>query len=185
MMDSFEFTKISAAVLSALLLIFLPKTMIEMARTGHSETAESGYTLPAPTEGAGQAADAGAEKAVFDPTAVVALVGAASAENGAGIFKKCIGCHTAEAGAGAKAGPNLWNVVGRNKGAADFKGYSDALKAKSGEVWSFANLAGFLHSPKTYLPGTKMGFSGIPENSDLADLLAYMRTLADNPAPVQ
>ena len=184
-MDSFEFSKISAAVLSALLVIFLPKTLIDMARSGHGGAVVSGYELPV-SEGGGQAtADADAGKAAFDPAAVVALVGAANAENGAGVFKKCIGCHSAEAGAAAKAGPNLWNVVGRKKGAEDFKGYSDALKAKSDEAWTFANLAGFLHSPKTYMPGTKMGFAGVADNADLADLLAYMRTLSDSPAPIE
>jgi cytochrome c2 len=29
-----------------------------------------------------------------------------------------------------------------------------------------------------------MAFAGIPDNTDLADLLAYLRTLSDSPPPL-
>lgn len=186
MMDSFEFTKISAGVLLALLVIFLPKTMIEMSRMGHGgHEVESGYKLPEPKA---EEANAGADKAAeakFDAAAVVAMVSKAKPENAAGTFKKCAACHSADATSASKAGPNLWNILNRPKASrADFAGYSDAIKAKASEKWSYENLAGFLHSPKTYMPGTKMNFGGVPEATDLADLLAYLRTLSDNPAPL-
>jgi cytochrome c len=57
------------------------------------------------------------------------------------------------------------------------------MKAKGGE-WTYEHLAGFLHSPKTYLPGTKMGFAGVSKPQELADIIAYIRTLADSPAPL-
>lgn len=187
MMDSFEFTKISAGVLMALLVIFLPKTMIEMGRGGHGghELAD-GYKLPEPVASADAGAGAGkAEEAKFDAAAVVAMVSKAKPENAASTFKKCAGCHSADATSASKAGPNLWNILNRPKASrSDFAGYSDAIKAKAGEKWTYENLAGFLHSPKGYMPGTKMNFGGVPEAADLADLLAYMRTLADNPAPL-
>jgi cytochrome c2 len=34
-----------------------------------------------------------------------------------------------------------------------------------------------MHAPKTFAPGTKMLFPGIPDAADLADLLAYLNTL--------
>ncbi len=184
MMDSFEFTKISAGVLMALLVIFLPKTLIEMGKAKHGGAEVAGYKLPEPKEAA-PAAEAGKAEVKFDAAAVVALVSKAKPENAAGTFKKCLGCHSADATSASKAGPNLWNLVNRPKASrADFNGYSDAIKAKASEKWTYENLAGFLHSPKTYLPGTKMVFGGIPEAADLADLLAYLRTLADSPAPL-
>lgn len=182
-MDSFEFTKISAGVLMALLVIFLPKTLIEMGQAKHGGAEIAGYKLPEPKESA--PADAGPAKAEakFDAAAVVALLSKAKPENAAGTFKKCAACHSADATSASKAGPNLWNLVNRPKGSrADFAGYSDAIKAKASEKWTYENLAGFLHSPKTYMPGTKMVFGGIPEAADLADLIAYLRTLADSPA---
>lgn len=181
MMDSFELTKFAAAGLLALLLIVFPKTMIDMAKMGHSEEVVGGYKLPEPV-----AAEAGKEgeapaAAAFDPAAVVALVKTAKPENAAGTFKKCLGCHSADATSPSKAGPNLWGIVGRKPGAAsDFKGYSDAMKSKGGE-WTFESLAGFIHGPKAYLPGTKMAFSGVTDPQELADLLAHLRTLADSP----
>ena len=46
-MDSFELSKIAGAVFAALLLIFLPKTIIEMRQQTHKEE-KAGYALPAP-----------------------------------------------------------------------------------------------------------------------------------------
>jgi cytochrome c len=185
MIDSFEFSKIAGAVLAALLVIFVPKTIIDMRLQGHHEV-KGGFTLPAATEQATApgATDAAAAPAAFDAAKVVASIGAANAENGKGIFKKCQTCHTADKTAGSKAGPNLWGVVGRARGTrADFSGYSEAMKTKGGE-WTFADLAGFVHSPKGWLPGTKMVFPGISDPGELADLLAYVRTLSDSPAPL-
>lgn len=188
-MDSFELSKIAGAVLAALLVIFAPKAIIEAWRQGHHQK-EAGFTLPAATEqtaqapASGAAAKAGGETAGFDAAKVVASIGAAKPENGQATFKKCLACHSADKAAASKAGPNLWNVVGRKKAARDdFSGYSEAIKTKGGE-WTFADLAGFIHNPKGWLPGTKMIFPGVADPADVADLLAYVRTLADSPAPV-
>ena len=50
------------------------------------------------------------------------------------------------------------------------------MKAKGGN-WTLEDLASFVHSPKTFVPGTKMLFPGIADPSDLGDLLAYLNTL--------
>lgn len=185
-MDSFELSKIAGAVLSALLLICLPKTLVNLinAEHGHGPGVKAvGYTLAA---AAPAAHDAGgstpAAAAAFDPAAVVAKMATAKPENGAASFKKCLGCHSAEKGAANKVGPNLWGVLGRHPGSvADYAGYSEAMKGKASETWSYANLATFVHAPKSFVPGTKMMFSGIPDPQDVADLLAYIRTLSDAP----
>jgi cytochrome c len=57
------------------------------------------------------------------------------------------------------------------------------MKATGGE-WSFEELARFIHSPKSYIPGTKMVFAGLPTPSDEADVIAYLATLADTPVPL-
>lgn len=184
MIDSFEFSKIAGGVLAALLVIFLPKTFIDIARQSHGPI-EGGFTLPAPAEGGGAAPEGGAAApAAFDPAQVVAAVATANPENGAGTFKKCLACHSAEKGAASKAGPNLWGVIGRPHGSlADFKGYSEAMKTKGGD-WTYADLAHFLHKPKDFVPGTKMIFAGVSDTGELADLIAYIRTLSDNPPPL-
>jgi cytochrome c len=184
MMDSFELTKIAGGVLTALLLIFAPKVAIEIARGPHGQV-EGGYTLPAATGGEAPAGGAEAPAAAaFDPAAVVALIATAKPEEAQGTFKKCLSCHTADKASASKAGPNLWEIVGRARASrADFSGYSEAMKAKVGE-WTYADLAAFIHSPKTFVPGTKMLFAGVPDTTDLANLIAYLRTLSDSPKPL-
>lgn len=120
-------------------------------------------------------------EAKFDAEAVVALLARANAEEGAATFKTCWACHTSEKGEPAVIGPNLWGVVGRPKAGEPGYRYSEALKAKGG-TWSYEALAELIHNPRTFAPGTSMAFRGIEENARIANLLAYLRTLADDPA---
>ena len=48
--------------------------------------------------------------------------------------------------------------------------------------WTYEALAGFLHKPKSWLPGTKMGFAGLKKPEDVANVIAYLRSLSANPA---
>ena len=45
-------------------------------------------------------------------------------------------------------------------------------------------LADYLHDPKGTIPGNRMSYAGVKDDAELADLLAYLRTLADSPAPL-
>lgn len=175
MMDFFELTKIAAGVLTALLVIFGAKTIVELNAGGHGGHSEShaGYVLPKPEEGSGSAKAEAPAAPAFDPAAVATAAASADAAAGEAVFKKCASCHTIEAGGANKTGPHLHGVVGRPKGSvADFS-YSDAMKSKGGN-WDLADLAAFLHKPKDYVPGTKMAFGGIKDTTDLANLLAYL-----------
>ncbi len=184
MMDSFEFTKLAGAVLSALLLIFGTKTVIEMT-VGHSPE-KPGFVLPAAPPAEAATAPAGAPAA---PAAsgsgedVVALLPKANPENGKAIFKKCQACHVSEKGKTPTVGPNLWDVVNRPKASYPGYKYSEAMQKKGGD-WSFDQLAHFLHGPKAFVPGTKMLFNGLGSPSDEADVIAYLATLADTPVPL-
>lgn len=175
MMDSFELTKIAAAVLSALLLVFGFKTFVDIKTGGHGGGhAAVGYALPMPKEAAAPAA-AKAEAAgpAFDAAKVAAGVASANAGAGADVFKKCTACHTIDKGGANKIGPNLHGVVGRAKGSVAGFGYSDDIKGKGGN-WSEADLATFIHDPKAYAPKTKMVFAGVKDPADLANLIAYL-----------
>jgi len=57
------------------------------------------------------------------------------------------------------------------------------MKAKTGK-WTFEDLDKFIANPKGFIPGTAMGFAGIPKDTERADLIAYLRTLSDNPQPL-
>jgi cytochrome c len=181
-MDEFEFTKIAGAVLTALLLIFAPKAIIDM-NVGHTPE-KPGYVLPAEAAAKPEAAG-GAEAAApaVGGEDVVSLLPKADANNGKAIFKKCQSCHVAEKGKAPTVGPNLWDVVNRPKASYPGFNYSEAMKKKGGD-WSFTELAHFLHSPKTYVPGTKMVFAGLPTSNDEADVIAHLARLADTPVPL-
>ena len=56
--------------------------------------------------------------------------------------------------------------------------YSGAL-VKVAEVWDTDSLNKFLENPKTYAPGTKMGFAGLKKPNDRANLIAYLDSVGD------
>lgn len=180
-MDGWEFNKIAGAVLAALLLAFGFGTVIEILAEGHAAY-KPGYELPfkAPAEGASTTP---AGKA-FSYSEVAALLKTASPESGQAVFKRCTACHTADKGGKAGTGPNLWGIVGRDMASSPtFPRYSPAMKSKGGK-WDFESLANYLHDPRAYIPGNQMAFAGIKSNQELADLLAYLRTLSDSPVPL-
>lgn len=181
-MDTFELAKIAGAVLSALLVIVGFRTMLEIVEESRPQE-KPGFTLPLPAEqtpaaqpGAGAAVPAPVALPAFEPAAVVKASADGNVQNGATTFKKCQACHDGTRGGPNKVGPNLWGIVGRPKAAHEGFNYSDALKSKGGN-WTPEDLVSFVHAPKTFAPGTKMLFPGIPDATDLADLLAYLNTL--------
>ncbi len=93
-------------------------------------------------------------------------------EAGAELYAaQCKGCHT------VSIAPSLRGVADRPIASeADFHGYSDALKAKSGETWTVENLDAFLKSPPTFAPGTRMVMA-VPDAQARADIIAYIRSL--------
>ncbi|MBA4131497.1 MAG: cytochrome C [Hyphomicrobium sp.] len=158
------------------------------AKDGAAAPANDGAAAPAKDVAAAPAKDAAAPAPAaggFDAKAVVAMLASAKAEDGAAKFKACAACHQVKKDAPSAVAPNLWGIVNRPKAAqADFAAkYSEAMKAKGGE-WTYENLALFLHKPKDYVPGTKMVYNGIKDPAEIASVVAYLRTLADAPAPL-
>ena len=178
-MDGFELNKIAGAVLSAMLVMAGGKVLLDIALAKHGPV-KPGWNLPV-TEA--KPAAPSAPEATFDVAAVLGQLPKANADAGADIFKKCLACHTNNKGGRNMVGPNLWGIVGRKVASASGFAYSDAMKSHGGE-WTWEMLAKYLHKPAEAVPGNKMVFQGVPDNADLADLLAYLRTLSDNPAPL-
>ncbi len=104
--------------------------------------------------------------------AAPAMAGDAAA--GEKVFRNCKACHYVDQEKN-KTGPHLVNIIGRKAGAVEGYKYSKAM-AGSDLVWDEATLAGFLTKPKSYLKGTKMAFAGLKKDSDIADVIAYLKS---------
>jgi cytochrome c len=178
-MDSFEINKFVAAILIALITIkgadLIGDALIHPKMLKENAFKIAGVESTAPVAG-GQAKPSG--PAPIDP-----LLAAASAEKGAAIFKKCTSCHTAEKGGPNKIGPDLYGVVGAEKGKHAGYTYSAAMEKKGG-TWTYEDLNHFIYSPREYLPGTKMSFVGIKNDQERADVIAYLRQQSDHPLPL-
>jgi cytochrome c len=98
----------------------------------------------------------------------------ADLKNGEMKFTLCKSCHTIEAGGPNMTGPNLYGVFGRKAGMGKDYSYSDAVKA-AGFVWDAEHLDQWLANPRTFMPGTKMTFAGLPAPKDRIDLIAYLK----------
>lgn len=97
---------------------------------------------------------------------------AGDAAKGAVIFKRCAICHTVDAGKKSVVGPNLAGVVGRKAGSTDFA-YSSAMKT-AGFTWTKEKLDTFIKAPAATVKGNRMAFSGVPNDADRADLIAFL-----------
>ena len=120
------------------------------------------------------------------PLPVGDLLSYANLELGKTIARGCELCHSMSTDNAREdlAGPTLWNIVGRNKASSpDFENYSDEMLKRSG-TWTFDELNGFMLNPRAFIPGTKMRFSGIPDEQQRIALIAYLRTLSDSPVPL-
>mgnify|MGYP002725772257 CR=1 FL=1 len=111
------------------------------------------------------------------------LLAAASTEKGAKVVKKCVACHSFGKGGKNKVGPNLFAILGRERGAGAGYKYSAAIK-KMGGKWGYADMDEFLAKPKAFMPGTKMAFPGLKKAGDRAALILYMRAQAGQPLPL-
>lgn len=94
-------------------------------------------------------------------------------EAGKKAFAKCKACHQLDAGKNG-VGPSLAGVFGRKSGSVDGFKYSDAMKAKA-VTWNEETISAYLADPKGYIPGNKMVFPGIKKESELADIVAYLK----------
>lgn len=105
-------------------------------------------------------------------------------------FKKCKACHSivaddgTEIQKGGKTGPNLYGVIGRTVGSADFA-YGESLAAigQAGKVWDEAMVAAFITDPAAWVKEasgddaakSKMSFK---LRDGQADMAAYLASVA-------
>ena len=94
-------------------------------------------------------------------------------------FKKCLPCHAVGEGAANKVGPHLNGLDGRKAGTVAGYSYSEANKG-SNLVWSEAVFKEYIKSPMAQMPGTKMAFPGIRNETEINNLWAYLKQFGEN-----
>jgi cytochrome c len=175
-MNSFELNKILGAVLGTCLIV-LALNIGAGAIFTPEKPAKPGYAIAA-KEAGDHKQDAAAKE---EPIAV--RLASSSPEKGQATAKQCQSCHTFEKGGPNRVGPNLWNVVGGDRGEGRGFNFSAAMKTKGGK-WTYDELDKFLTSPRSYIAGTAMTFAGISNPQQRADVINYLHTLSDSPQPL-
>ena len=96
----------------------------------------------------------------------------AALRRGEQVYTRCAACHALEAN---RTGPQHCGVFGRRAGTAPgFETYSKAMR-DSKIVWNERTLDVFLESPMQAVPGTAMGYAGVKDGRERADLIAWLR----------
>jgi cytochrome c len=110
---------------------------------------------------------------VIASSAIAATALAQDAEAGKTSFNKCLACHAVGEGAKNKVGPVLNGIDGRKSGTAEGYSYSDANK-NSGITWNKEQFLDYIKDPRAKIPGTKMIFAGVKNETEAANLWAYL-----------
>jgi cytochrome c len=171
-MSSFEWNKIIASILTAIIIAQVGSILGSMLiRPPELRKPVFAIAIPKTTE------TAAAPKAAPPPIGL--LLAKANPKQGEQEAMVCTACHTFDKGQPNKIGPNLWDVVGGPMGE-DRAGYafSSAMeKTKKGTKLTPQVLNTWLTDPQAFIPGTKMTFAGISNPQRRADVIAYLETL--------
>jgi cytochrome c len=170
--------KLAAAFLVALMLAWIVGTI---ASNAVEPVMPSKNSLVVDT-GAQPAATSVA--ATAGPAPIVPLLVSANADAGAKYAKVCATCHSFNKGEPAKVGPNLYGIIGSKHAHMAGFSYSSGMQAMADKPWTFDALNEFLFNPRNAVAGTKMSYAGIKSDSDRANVIAWLRSLADSPAPL-
>ena len=172
-----ERNKIFAAILVAGLIAMVSGNLANILYRPDIN-ARSGYAVEA-TESPAASTTASVES----PVNIIELLAKADTSRGQDLIKKCTICHDFTKDGPNRVGPNLWGIVGNKKAHRSDFAYSKALATKGG-TWVYDDLYHMVHKPMEYIPGTKMNFIGFKKPQDVADVIAYLRTLSDSPVPL-
>jgi cytochrome c len=176
-MDSFEMNKLLGAILATALVV-VALNIASGAIFSPEMPAKPGFNIVVP-----KAATPGKQEQAPAEPPIAQLLATADPKRGEDSAKVCQACHTFEKGGAAKVGPNLWGVVGRMRASMAGFDYSSGMKSMGG-TWTIDALNDFLSHPQATVSGTKMTFQGLPRPQVRADVIAYLNTLSDNPAPL-
>lgn len=177
-MSGLGFNKVAAAVLATGLTIVGLNELSSVVYASHPAE-KPGYAIEVvEAEEGGAAAEVAPDWGTVLPVADIAA--------GQAVEKKCLSCHTFEAGGPNTTGPNQYGIVGRKPATVPGFAYSAAMVdyGAKNPVWGYDQLDQFLKAPSKHIPGTKMTFVGVKKQQDRINLIAYLRTLSASPLPI-
>jgi cytochrome c len=175
-MDSFEVNKIMGAILGTCLGL-LSLNIAANAIFHPAAPAKPGYEIAVPEKPAPGEKGAPAQQ---DPP-IEQLLASADVARGEVSHNKCVACHTVDKGGRNLVGPNLYGVIGREKGSVPGFNYSAGFRKSMKGPWTAQEISDFVKNPKTMVPGTSMTFAGINRAGERADLILFLNSKSDNP----
>jgi len=89
---------------------------------------------------------------------------------GEAVYDRCLACHSLTRN---RTGPKHCGLLGRTAGSVSGFAYSPAMR-QSGIVWDAEALDAFLTDPLAVVPETTMGYDGVKDARERADLIAYL-----------
>lgn len=171
-MSSFEWNKIIASVLTAL-IVAMVSGILASQLVRPKELAKPVFVVA----GAEGATAAPGPSAAAGPAPIAPLLAKADPQKGEQIAKVCAACHTFNKGGPNKIGPNLYGITTEAMAEVPNYQFSAAMNAHKGEKWDTERLNQWLWNPQSLIKGTKMTFAGIPDAQKRADVIAYLDTL--------
>lgn len=89
---------------------------------------------------------------------------------GEAVYARCLACHALTYN---RTGPKHCGLLGRRAGSVAGFEYSAAMK-RANWIWDRKTLDRFLANPMKVVPGTTMGYAGVKDRQERADLIAYL-----------
>jgi cytochrome c len=103
------------------------------------------------------------------------LASAQDATAGERLFNQCRACHQLGETARNGVGPQLNGLfAGRKAGTAPGYTYSEAYKSLD-KVWSEENFTVYIKDPRGVTPGTKMVYAGMKDETQITNLIAFLK----------
>ncbi|MFM9974461.1 MAG: c-type cytochrome [Beijerinckiaceae bacterium] len=101
-------------------------------------------------------------------------VSAQDASAGEKLFNQCRACHQIGGTAKNGVGPQLNGLFGRKAGTAENYNYSPVYKALD-KVWDVDNFTVYIKDPRGVTPGTKMVYAGMKDETQISNLVAFLK----------
>jgi len=181
-MSGFEINKILASIIVAIIIFVIIGLVGNfVVKINYDESQITAYKIDIPEASADSSTQTSTNDKMVESISL--LLAGASLEQGEKIFKKCGACHSYKKDSKSKIGPNLWNLINKQKASVSGFAYSKALSDYGGK-WTFEELNRFLYKPKEYIKGTKMAFAGLKKEKDRASVILFMNQNSDNPLPL-